>query len=282
MNDPIQRITSLYDTLTPSQRQAADHIMAHFPEAIQNDIHTLSVSSGVSEATLIRFCRKLGFRGYRDFCLGMAEGMREQVDYVTELPREGESVEGRISGVLLAEAETIRMTLTAMDYNALRIAAEHICKARELLFIGQGTSQIVAQDAALRFLRGGRLAVCHADPHAGVVAASLLDGRDVAVGISHSGGTKEVLEMLELARRNGAYTVGITTYPGGPMGELCDVILPTVTRESPNHKVAFTSRVSQLALIDALFMASLMGDGGEMKREVMQVSDNIRRLHPKN
>ena len=281
MSDCINTITSQYDKLTPSERKVADYMVGHLSDAIRLNVNECSRAADVSVATTVRFTKRLGFDGYRDFCIRMAQNMNTQVDYVLDIKKDDGGLEQRISDVLMASVETLRTTLDLIDYDKIKQAAEQIIKCRNLLFIGLGTSNIVCQDAMLRFLRAGKQASCYSDPHANIVAITHFDQRDVVVGISHSGVTKEVVQSMKLAKQNGVQTIGITTYPDQPIGQYSDIILPTMSRESPMHKVALTSRTSQLAIIDALFIAVLMQDYDHTMTGVLEVSDNIRNEHYK-
>lgn len=274
MNDSISLITARYDLLTPSECKVADYIMGNISEAITQSVQTVAKRASVSEATVMRFCKNMGYDGFRSFCIAMAQNTSVHDDYVMEIRNEGK-LEQEVSRVLMASAQTIQDTLHDMDFDAIQKAAQLIVSSRNLLFVGMGTSGIVCQDAMLRFLRSGRQAFYHADYHAGIVAISHFNEQDVVVGISHSGVTQEVCESLELARKQGAHTIGVTTYPRERISQSCEVLLTTITRESPLHKVAITSRASQLSIIDALFIATMLLDYDASMSGVLRVSDNI-------
>lgn len=278
MQDSIEFITSKYDTLSIGEKRVADFVIANLHDAVTMSVHEFSEHAGISVATAVRFCRKLGFKGYRDFCIQMAQSMNSHVDYVMDMHGCTDDVEEHIHRVLLANAETIRTTLAGLDYPLLRQVAHEINQCRNLLFVGMGTSQIVCQDATLRFLRAGKQVVCYADSHASIVAVSHYGPEDIVVGISHSGTTQEVYEVLQIARSRGARTIGITTYPQERISDVSDVVLRTQTRESPMHKVAITSRTGQLAIIDALFIAVINDNADQSLDSVMRVSSNISQI----
>ena len=113
MNDCISIVTSRYDTLTPSEQRVADYMIGHLSEAIRMNVNECSCASGVSVATVVRFARHLGFEGYRDFCIRMAQGMNAQVDYVMDIKKDEGGIERRITDVLMACSETMRSTLSS-------------------------------------------------------------------------------------------------------------------------------------------------------------------------
>lgn len=274
MHDSVSCIAARYDLLTPSECKVADYVMGNISEAITQSVQSVARRAGVSEATVMRFCKNMGYDGFRSFCLGMAQNASAHDDYVMDIRNEGE-LEQEVSRVLRASSQTIEDTLQAMDFDAVQKAAALIVSSRNLLFVGMGTSGIVCQDAMLRFLRSGRQAFFHADYHAGIVAISHYNEQDVVVGVSHSGATQEVCEAMELAMKRGVHTIGITTYPRERIAQFSEVLLATVTRESPLHKVAITSRTSQLSVIDAMFIATMLLDYDASMSGVLRVSNNI-------
>ena len=278
MTDNIEFITAKYDGLSKGECAVADYAIAHLQNVVTMNVHELSQAANVSVATVIRFCKKIGFDGYRSFCISMAQGMNEKVDYVMDLQEDTATLEERIRRVLMANAETIQSTLKQLDYGMLEEAAEAILRCRSILFVGIGSSHMICEDAMLRFLRLGKQAFCFADPHASIVAASHFTSEDIVFAVSHSGLTKEVYEVQRVARERGVKIIGMTTYPAERIGAISDIVLRTYTRESPLHKVAITSRTSQLAVIDALFVAVMNKDPSNTLNNVMRVSENITNM----
>lgn len=280
MQDSIDRITSLYNTFTQSEKKIADYFLSHMKDALTISIHEFSKCTGVSQATIIRFCRTLGYSGYREFCLKTAQGMSNEVEYISDLSAEDADLKKNVSRVLLASVGAIYSTLEELDFSALETAAKRIAESKNLLFVGMGTSHIVCKDAMMRFLRAGFISTCYDDSHASLVAAGNCKKGDVVIGISHSGTTSEVLRVLEVAKNKGAFVIGITTYPTEKIKNYCGLLIKTCTRESPSHKVAITSRTSQLAVIDALFIAVMTLSPDDAMKNIIRATDNILSLAP--
>lgn len=278
-NDCIQTITAEYQNLTKSEKKIADYLIGNLEEALQLSILELRDKVNVSEATIVRTCRKFGYTGYRDFCIKMSQKLSYQDDYVMDLREGNDTLEIEIGRVLMASMQAIKQTSEGLDYNALAAAADAITQCRSLLFYGTGTSGIVCQDAVLKFLRVNKPALYYADYHTAVVAVSNFSEKDVVIGISHSGKTRETCDILESAKKNGAKTIAITTYPHEPIGQPADIVLTTITRESPLHKIAITSRTSQLAIIDALFVACVKHNYTNSMDSVLRVSQHINSMN---
>lgn len=276
--DRTDRIARAYSGLSPAEKKAADYLLANPAAAVNETVGEFSRLAGISEATAVRFCRKLGYRGFRDFCVRFdrqeaAESYLDFSDLSGELP-------SAVDRIVRAETESMLATSRALDPGLLRAAADRILKARNVLFVGMATSGTVCMDACQRLLRCGINARCYADFHNSLAAAELMGKEDAVVGISHSGATYEVRAVLACARARGAVTIGITSCPGEAISEVSDLLFRTVTRENPAHRIAVTSRMSQLVVIDALFAAIMEADG-EVKQRLVTVSDSIRKYAAK-
>jgi DNA-binding MurR/RpiR family transcriptional regulator len=130
-------------------------------------------------------------------------------------------------------------------------------KANRILFFGLGSSFCACEDAALKYKRLQKFAVAFNNTHDAAVTLPCLTENDVVIGVSHSGETKETCKVLALAKKRKVPTIAVTTFPSASINAFADYTLFTVTKENPNHRVAFTSRISQLFLLDSLFLATL-------------------------
>jgi DNA-binding MurR/RpiR family transcriptional regulator len=205
----------------------------------------------------------------------MAELTSPFDDHVLSLDYIKGDVEVEVKKIASAEMMTIQQTVDSIDYEILNKAADMILSSKNILFHGAGTSSIVCVDAMLRFLRIG-LSVCsYNDIHFAIVPLSYYNDSDLVIGISHSGETKDTCNLMRMARAQNVKTIGITTYPSQEISKYCDLILKTITRESPNHKVAITSRTSQQIIIDALFIAVAIRSKQIPTNGLMNVSKNV-------
>lgn len=253
--DLIQFITENYNSMTDSQKQLADYVAQHPDRVLAASVQSLAAETKLSVATVVRFAQHLGFEGYKDFRLYLAQLSGEHEDFILDFHKSEQSPEAQTTKMLASCAECLTLTRQNLDYAALTGIAEAIHHAKKIAFFGTGTSYIVCQDIASKFSRVGVLADHACQMHA---AASLLlnmEKGDVVFGISHSGNNALVEKVLETAKAMGITTAAITTFPNSPVCASADHVLFTQTRENPLHKIAITSRVSQFAMTDSLFMA---------------------------
>lgn len=248
----LVKIVNLLKSLTTTEQKVAAYVLEQPEEIIYLTITELAERVGVSEATVIRFCRKSGFAGFQHLKIAIARELnpaqstsRDELSWADDLPTICNNVYQTI-------VHALTQSRTAIDEEELAKAVEAIVAARRVDLYGVGTSGMVAQIACYRLLRIGKQALAHSDPHLQCIAGTLLGPEDVAIAISHSGSTRDVLDSLEVAKKSGARTICITNFAKSPITRLADIQLLTATRETPFESGHTASIIAQLALVDAL------------------------------
>jgi DNA-binding MurR/RpiR family transcriptional regulator len=214
--------------------------------------------ASTSSATVIRCAQKMGFKGFHDLKLALANELavfeqaraEEQERRVAGDPRTAVLVE-----ITRAGAESVRDAGALVDAEAFDAVVSAIAEARRVVFFGVGTSAPLCQDAAYRFSAIGVLAEAPTDVHVQHVQARLLTEQDVAVIVSHTGSTRETLAAADAARGAGATTVAITSFAVSPLTERVDHTIVAGSRELALRLEAMASRLAHLALLDALLVA---------------------------
>jgi len=209
-----------------------------------------------SSATVVRCAQKMGFKGFHDLKLSLANELAvfEQAR-ASQAPPSGDPRLAVLSEITRAGAESVRDAGALVDPEAFSAVVEAIASARRVLFLGVGTSAPLCQDAAYRFSAIGVLAQAPADVHVQHVVARLLTAQDACVVVSHSGSTRETLSAAEAARDAGATTAAITSFATSPLTELVDHVIVAGTRELALRLEAMASRLAHLALLDALLVS---------------------------
>ncbi|RWZ54437.1 MurR/RpiR family transcriptional regulator [Halobacillus fulvus] len=238
-------IRSYYPSLTKSEQKVADTVLEDIESVLYCSVTDLADKAGVGETTALRFCRKLGFKGYQEFKLTLAKTLSN--DSKEEVPEAGiqHTIAKNTKAVI---DETVKM----VDEDMLDSCIQSIEQARYVHFYGVGTSGLTALDAKNRLLRIGRQSDAIIDPHIQAMDAATLGKGDVVVGISLSGSTKDTLDSLEIAKENGATVIAITYYARSPITKIADYVLLSGGKESPLEGGSLAAKISQLFVIDLL------------------------------
>lgn len=254
------RLRGRLEDLKPTLRRIAELVLAD-PRAVSAmTIGDLARAADCSEATVVRFANELGYRGYREFRLRLAEETAIAHDragdgqYAGDIDADDDlaTVVGKI---VAADTRAVQDTASALDLDALAEVAALIARARRIAVIGVGASGLAAMDLQHKLARVGLLASAHVDAHDALPTAALLGAGDIAIGISHTGRTADVVDALEAAAATGAATVAVTDAPGSPLAQLAEHLLLTVAHESAFRSGATASRIAQLTVVDCVFVA---------------------------
>lgn len=249
-NRTLLRTQLLYGEMGRSEKRIADWLLAQ-PEAVLSlTITELARECSSSEATIVRFSRRLGFSGYQDFKLSLAgETTRPPTAPVIEEADSCYEIFEKICNDAYLSLERTKKTLNAQ---VLDEAASVLAGAGKIVLIGLGSSAAVAQDMANKLLRAGCDAMAYSDTHMQAIAVSFLGPGDVLVGISHSGASKDIVESMRAARLGGAATVCITGTEKAPILRHSDVRILTDTEEMLHSALSLNSHISRLMVIDAI------------------------------
>lgn len=251
----LARIRAAYSGLSPKFQGIADRILEHPQDVVHLSISELAEVTHCSEATIFRLCRQLGYKGYQDLKIALAsELVDEPMQNIHEEVRPEDGMLAVAQKIFHANILGITDTLQVLEASSLEKAVELLHKAKKVCFYAIGGSAPIAADAYHKFIRAGLNCVAHSDAHLQVMTAALLDEECVAVGISHSGSNKDILEAFQIAKRTGAKTIALTSYTKSPLSQLADVKLYTSTRETSFRTEAISARIAQLCIIDALYV----------------------------
>lgn len=259
----LLRIKSAAEMFKPAEKSVAQFVLAN-PELVMNmSVSEAARDIGVGESTVIRFCRSLGYKGYQEFKLRLAQDLVEPVEFIHENITFNDTTADLAQKVFQTNIQAVANTMKALDPHMVEVAAKSLADTGRVDIYGVGYSSFTALDAKLKLVRLGLVADAYGDAHLQAMAAASLRKGDVAIGISHSGSTKDVVDALTAARKSGASTISITNFSPSPITRASDVVLLTASPESPLGGEVLTSRIAQLCVLDVLSvaLAVTLGDG---------------------
>ena len=251
MNRTLLQIKMLYDNMGKSEKRIADWILEHPDDILPLSITELAEKSKSSEATIVRFAKRIGFSGYQELKISLAQESGKKIAS-RNISEDDSCMEifDKITNDIYISLEKTKKVLSAEN---MQNSANAIINADRIIIFGLGNSASVALDASHKFLRAGCNAYAYSDNHMQAIAASHLGERDVVIGISHSGSSKDIVEALKIAKSRGVTTICITSKGKSPITKVSDIILFTDAEETKYNILALSSRIAQLAIIDAIY-----------------------------
>lgn len=248
----IPHIRSALESLRPAERKVADMVLSDVDFAMRASITELAQRADVSEPSVTRFCRAVGAHGLRDFKMQLAQSVAGGMPYASQAVARDDDTQALINKVGEAAVEGIMQARSAIDPVAVNAAMAALASARRVYFFGVGSgSGLVAQDAALRFLRLDIAASAFTDGHLQRLYAGLLEPGDVAFAISHSGRSVEVNESMQIAKERGATTIALTNV-GSRLAWMVDIPLLLRVPSPVDPNTPGVSRLVHLCVMDAL------------------------------
>jgi DNA-binding MurR/RpiR family transcriptional regulator len=275
------KIRGLLPSLSPAEQRVGRIIIDESATAAQHTITELAKRADTSETTVIRFCRAIGFSGYSELRLKLAaEAGRAQDDAAGEAPGSDISPTDDLGTVVktiaFADARAVEDTAAQLDLETLQRVIDAVAHARRVDIYGVGASAFVARDFQMKLHRVGLVAYAWSDLHLALTSAALLDERDVAIGISHTGTTIDTIEAFAEAGRRGAMTVALTNFPRSPITRIADLTLTTAARETTFRSGAMASRLAQLTVVDCVFVGVAQKTYGQTKAAVEKTREAVR------
>lgn len=242
-------IKGILASLNPTDRLIADCVLADPEKVLSSSIAQLKEASGASVGAIVAFCRRAGTSGFAEFKIALARDLAQ-----SGLPGGQLENGSQLEKVFQVHSQSLIETVQINPPAQFERIAQLIDKSRRVELFSIGLSYPVAYTAYCKFLLLGLQASAHFDSHIQLIAATQLEKGDVAIGISLSGTTRETVQCLEVAKSKGAATICLTNAMKSPITEHSDHCLYATPSEIKYFQAPLASRVTQLALIDALFV----------------------------
>ena len=249
-------ISQEYYSLTVSEKKLADYILSNQDALACLSISQLAAGATVAEATVSRFCRRVGYSNYARFKVAAANTslrFKPANNPLSGQIEQGDTVDTIARKLYTAEMEAIGQTMDLLDPDAVLRATDLLEKAGRVLCMGQGGSMLIAQEAAHLFATVDNRFVAVVDSHMQAIAAAMMEPEDVVLFFSYSGSTRAMMETLKLARERRGKVILVTRFPHSPGAGLSDVVLQCGANENPLQSGSIAARIAQMYLLDVLF-----------------------------
>jgi len=256
----LDRIAAIRRELPPTAGRIADFIVANAADVVHMSVTDVAERAASSEGSVIGLCQLLGARGFQQVKIALARDLVQPVQFIHEDLEPDDNLATVVDKIFRSDMQALIDTQRALDLGALARAVAAILKASRVELFGIGSAATIAEDANYRLLRIGVNSRATVDSHIQAITASLCTPDVAVITISHSGSTIETLTATKLAKEAGATTIVVTNFGRSPLLAHADIVLNTLARETQFRTEAMTSRIAQLAIIDALIAALALAD----------------------
>lgn len=271
----LHKIQSQLTSLSKSERKVAEVILAEPQETMHSSIAILARRAGVSEPTVNRFCRHLETKGFPDFKLHLAQSLAQGTPYVNRHVEETDSAESYTDKIFESSMAGLALVRQGLDITVVNRAVDLLTQARTIAFFGQGSSAAVAHDAMNKFFRFNIPVIYSDDIVVQRMSCMNCNEQDVVVLISHTGRTKNLVQLAQLARENGAVVLAITS-EDSPLSRESTFSLLLNVPEDTDIYMPMVSRLAQLTVIDVLATGFILRRGAKFRTNLKRVKEALK------
>lgn len=264
----LSLIRQKYPSMSPVERRIADCILADPEKAMNSTLVYIAVTAKVSEGSVINFSNMLGFKGFSQLKISLAQNVSSS--NVKDEFEKGDTPKQIMRKMISQALTSFESTYDTLE-NQLDQAVELVVHANKIIVVGVGHSKSIASDIAIRMMWIGINAIAEPDPTLAAISAAQLKKDDILIAVSNSGRTREVLSTVNVARDVGVKVICLTSHPGSPLEQLSDIALLSVSMETSSYREPTTARLTQLLLSDCLIecVAMRMGDDAVIRMDKM-------------
>jgi glucokinase len=261
-NTLMERVQHLQAELSPAEQRVAQLVIEHPRKVLSEPIAEIAKLADVSQPTVIRFCRSLGFSGLADFKLKFAGSLTGTIPVRHSQVRMTDSTHDLSAKVIDNTVSAILRFRDQLDVNSIDRAIDILRRAKRVEFYAMGNSRVVALDGQHKFFRFRIPTSSYGDSHLFALAAELLGPGDVVIAISTTGQLPELLDAVDVARNAGADVIAITSSKSA-LARKASVCLAVDHSEDSTTFLSMISRILQLLLIDIMAVGISLGPAGE-------------------
>jgi len=253
--DILLVIRSRYNSFTNTERKVADFVIKNTQEVISMSITDLAYACEVGESSVFRFCKSLDLRGYQQFKIALAHSLTldNEMPQLSDEITMDDTIEELSAKILKATVSALTETEKLINPEDVSKTVDMFIEAKRIHFFGVGASLMTALEAKNKFMRITNKAECSIDSHLQIMSAALMTEKDVAVLISYSGSTKDMIEVAQVVQETGAKVITLTRFAKSPLTTYSDITLLCGANEGPLQGGSLTAKISQLYLLDVLY-----------------------------
>jgi RpiR family carbohydrate utilization transcriptional regulator len=273
----FKAIQQTHEQLRKSERKVADYVLEHRAKVVQMRIVDLAAAAGVSEPTVVRFCRAIGFDGFQGFKLTLAQFVASNTSYEQFRLDSRDSVEEFKEKIFDSTMGNLMRVKSDLDAANLEKAIVALAQTRRVDCYGFGASAPICRDAQHKFFRLNMSAAAYSDPHLQTMAAVTLQPGDVVIAISQTGRTKDLLHTTQLAMDAGATVIALCP-SNTPLAQQVQIPLYIDLDEDKELNTLMSSRITQMVVIDVLAVGVTMQLGEEAKAHLKTIKRSLKSL----
>ena len=273
-NDVLMSIKNIYNDLFEQEKKVADFILENSREVINMTVTELSEKSSVSDATVMRLCKKIGCSGFYSLKIALAKDMnKNSINLVQTI--DSDNVNKSLENIVLYQAEQLRQLNNLLDADVVQKCIDEIFACDTLYIFGAGNTNPLAIYAAYQFSQSGIKTSVNVSPEMQTNSAFTMTSKDLCLIISDSGSTNLINDIYSIAKKQGTKIIAITSHKNSPLGKAADYVLNTINNTKLFFRAYSSSRLIHLAVIDLLVLLMLKNENSKTFKHNAEIEEYL-------
>ncbi|RLQ96590.1 MurR/RpiR family transcriptional regulator [Falsibacillus albus] len=277
----LQLIENQMNHYSPAEQSVANFVLEHPEEVLSMTTKQLAAACQSSEATIIRFCKRIGINSFKGLKIEIAKEVSLEGNQHDETASPLQFEDDLVTVVSKVTAKTIQALNNTKNLVSIEQLDQAVCamhEAERIYVFGAGGSSLVANDLTQKLLRIDFSVFQSNDIHVQMMMAANMTERDILFVVSTSGKTREILQLLSIAKEKGTSTILLTQHGKSPAKRMADILL-SISNEEQNIRIGtMTARIAQLAVIDILFIALCTRRGSRVYKKIIDTHQAVQRM----
>lgn len=261
--------------LTETETKIAKYVLENYEEVLQLNVSELAQRAGVSDASIVRFSKRLGYKGFIDFKMNMARDVIPEEKQFDPVLEQGDGTDIACRKIFGSAIDVLNRTITLLNFETVHKAAVYILNAGKVAIFATGGSLVVALDAQHKLMKIGIETIVYPDVDMQLMASTILGKDDVAICISFSGSNYNSNACMQHAKNNGARCIGILSQKNSPLTKLTDVVIYSAYDETIFQSESTSTRIAQLAIIDCIVGEIALQDYDKFNRAISDTREAV-------
>lgn len=282
MGGTLLKLKEFQESFTKNEKKISNYLLSNIEEIKSLNTYDLAIKCDVSQASVVRFAKKLGFKGFPEFKISLAgdlvmQNNEKQIQIIYDEIQFDDSTEVLSKKVMYENIKSIEDTYKIINFEEIEKAAETLDSANRIFILGAGFSGIVARDFQYKLWELGKSVVFDTDQHIQLTNASTAQKGDVVFVISYSGQTLDIYQTILEFKEKGIDIITLTKFATNPIKDIGDISLSTIVEKSNLRSTSLSSRMAQLTIIDILYIKLIQRDREKANRLIGDAVESIKK-----
>ncbi|MCQ8211077.1 MurR/RpiR family transcriptional regulator [Cetobacterium somerae] len=282
MGGTLIKLKEFQESFTKNEKKISYYLLENIDEIKVLNTYDLAVKCDVSQASIVRFAKKLGFKGFPEFKIALAGDLamknnEKEIQIIYDEIRVDDTTEVLAKKVVYENIKSVEDTYKVLNFQEIEKAVESIEKADRIFLLGAGFSGIIARDFQYKLWELGKNVIFETDQHIQLTNASTAKKGDLVFVISYSGQTLDIYQTILEFKERGVTVITLTKFATNPIKDIGNIALSTIVEKSNLRSTSLSSRMAQLTVIDILYVKLIQRDREKANKFIGDAVESVKK-----